>query len=148
MSCHKLFDAEKGTFPRRRKDIMGMMRWSAFHGRHPRSFMIFADLDGRSQNSFELLNSVAEAMALGGNYALHPEQGLIRLAFECEADAQKFADSVQAHRSAREGGWSGQWAFRLNTPAVAAIRALLPKADRKSSGTRSGQRLNKRAIPF
>jgi hypothetical protein len=43
---------------------MPLMRWDDFHEAHHRPFMVFADVDGRPQNRFELLNSLAEAMEI------------------------------------------------------------------------------------
>jgi len=91
---------------------MALMRWDCFQAAHPRPQMIFANLDGaRSQARFDLLRRMIQTMVLPGSYALHPQEGLIRVAVERDADALKFAAGVQARRTAREGGWAGQWAF-------------------------------------
>jgi hypothetical protein len=85
---------------------MPLMPWRDFDDAYPRSSMIFADVDGRAQTRFMLLNRLAEAMQLEGAYALHAEPGIIRVAFERDVDAAKFAAGVQASKTAREGGWA------------------------------------------
>jgi hypothetical protein len=47
---------------------MPLMQWSDFQKSHHRPFMIFADIDGRPQKRFVLLNSLADAMAPRGAY--------------------------------------------------------------------------------
>jgi hypothetical protein len=81
-----------------------LMPWPDFHDEYPRSFMIFADVEGRAQTRFMLLNRLAEAMQLKGAYALRVEPDLIRVAFKRDVDAAKFAAGVQASKTAREGG--------------------------------------------
>jgi hypothetical protein len=127
---------------------MPMMRWNDFQDANARPFVVFADADSRVQTRFALLNSLAEAMPLKGNYALFPDKNLIRLAFERDDDATKFAIAVKAQRSAREGGWAGQWSFNCDAAMENAIMALLPSApERKSAGTRGGK-FRKRTLPF
>jgi hypothetical protein len=82
------------------------MPWPDFHDAYPRSLIIFADIEGRAQARFMLLNRLAEAMQLKGAYALHSEPGQIRVAFERDVDAAKFAAGVHASKTAREGGWA------------------------------------------
>jgi hypothetical protein len=109
--------------------------WTAFHAAHVRSYIVFADLIGprRRQARFSLLGSLAEALQLEGDYALFPEKEAIRLAFEHEGDAQAFADALLALRTAREGGWAGQWAFVFDDGMEEKIRAALPPSPRRHS---------------
>jgi hypothetical protein len=127
---------------------MPLMRWGDFQEANARPFMVFADVDVRLQTRFTLLNSLAEAMAFKGGYALFPDRDLVRIAFERDDDATKFAVAVNARRMARESGWAGQWSFNYDSEMESAIRAALPSAPRKSSGTRAGTKWKKRALPF
>jgi hypothetical protein len=110
---------------------MPLMRWDAFHESHHRPFMVFADVDGRMRTRFALLSSLVAAMDLKGSYALNPEKGRIRVAFERDIDAQKLAAAVKARKTAREGGWAGQWAFIFNAEMEATIKSLLPPASKR-----------------
>jgi len=122
--------------------------WEDFHEANARPFVIFADGDSRIQSRFALLNSLAKAMPFKGNYALFPDRELIRLAFERDDDATKFAVAVNARRTAREDGWAGQWSFNYDAEMESAIRATLPPSPRSSSGSRTGTKFKKRALPF
>jgi hypothetical protein len=112
---------------------MPLMRWDAFHESHHRPFMVFADVDGRVRTRFALLSSLVAAMDLKGSYALNPEEERIRVAFERDIDAQKFADAVKARKTAREGGWAGQWAFIFNAEMEATIKSLLSPASKRQT---------------
>jgi hypothetical protein len=72
----------------------------------------------------------------------------IHIVFERDDDATKFAIAVNARRTAREGGWAGQWAFNYDSEMESAIWATLPSAPRKSSGNRAGTKWKKRALPL
>jgi hypothetical protein len=132
-----------------REPYMPVMRWDAFNAAHPRPFMIFADYEEGRQSGFELLRRLAVSMLPRGNIALRPEKGLIRIAFELEADAKKFAENVQARKTAREGGWAGQWAFEHDVETQQAIDNLL--APIKSPGSpRAGitRKMKRRMLPI
>jgi hypothetical protein len=103
--------------------------------------MVLADLEGgkRRQDRFALLAALARATAFNGAYALMPEGALIRVAFEREADALVFAESVGARKTAREGGWAGQWAFLFDTGAEATIKAVLPPSTQRRLRQSTGQ---------
>jgi hypothetical protein len=73
------------------------------------------------------VSTLIDGMNLKGDYALSPEGDLIRLVFQREADASTFAAAVQAPKTAREGGWAGQWSFHFDAKMEAAIRAALPE---------------------
>jgi hypothetical protein len=55
------------------------------------------------------------------------------VAFERDIDAQKFADAVKARKTAREGGWAGQWAFIFNAEMEATIKSLLSPASKRQT---------------
>jgi hypothetical protein len=114
---------------------MALLAWKAFHAANGRSYIVFAELDSavRRQTRFAMLATLASAMNPKGDYALLPEDNLIRLVFEREADASTFAAAVQARTTAREGGWSGQWWFEFNAEMEAAIRAALPEKKPRAS---------------
>jgi hypothetical protein len=102
--------------------------WKAFHAAHARPYMVYADLidaAGR-QKKFTLLGALLRALPLRGDYALLPEKELIRIALERDDAARAFADTMQAPKTAREGGWAGQWAFVLDDRTVEKIKAALP----------------------
>jgi len=86
---------------------------------------------GGRQARFALLGSLAEALQLEGDYALFPEKEMIRLAFEDEGDAQAFAEALLARRTARKGGWAGQWAFTFDDGMEEKIRAALPPSPKR-----------------
>jgi len=124
------------------------MRWDAFQAAYPRPQIIFADGDGdRSQARFDLLRRLVQATRLTGSWALYPEDGLIRVVFEHEADAAKLAAALHAHRSPREGGWAGQWAFIYDNRAEEAIKAQLPRTAPRHPSVRAGGKLRRRALP-
>ena len=105
--------------------IMPVLRWDDFNNTHVRPYMIFADI-GLGHTRFDLLRQFAVAMAPQGDLAMLPEGGFIRLGFELDTDAEKFAAAVQAKRTAREGGWAGQWAFAFDKKTANIIQGLLP----------------------
>lgn len=109
---------------------MALMPWNDFHEANARAYMVFADVDARLQTRFALLNSLAKAMGLKGGYALFPEKDIVRVAFERDDDATKFAVAVNARRTARESGWAGQWSFVFDHGVEEKIRAALPSKRR------------------
>jgi hypothetical protein len=127
---------------------MPLMRWTAFQDAHHRPFMLFANIDRRCQNRFALLSSLATAMNFKGNYSVLPEKETIRIVFELEGDAKKFADAVQARQIVLEDRWSGQWAFVFDEKLEAAMKAMLPKSVSKPGVARGGRRLNPRVLPL
>jgi hypothetical protein len=84
---------------------MPLMGWDDFQESIVMPYLIFADVDMRVLSRFEALNSLSGAMGLEGGYALYPAKTLIRVAFERNDDATRFA--VSARPTAREGGWAG-----------------------------------------
>lgn len=127
---------------------MPLMRWNEFHEAHYRPSVVFADFEGvRYQAAYELIGRLIGSLDLIGNYALQPEPECIRLAFERDVDAEKFASVVSARRVIREEDrWALQWSFRMNGSTEKTMRALLSDRVRKSSGPR-GRRLRGRSFP-
>jgi hypothetical protein len=107
--------------------------WTDFHAANVRPYIVYADLfePRRRQARFALLASLADAQQPTGDFALFPETEMIRVAFEHDADAQAFADSLLARRTAREGGWAGQWAFVFDDGMEEKIRAALPPSPQR-----------------
>lgn len=112
----------------------GLLSWPAFHDRHASAYLVFADLEEprRRQPRFAMLASLAKAMNLQGAFALSPDEQVIRVAFERADDALKFAQGVGARKTAREGGWAGQWWFTFDEETEAAIKAALPHPPKRS----------------
>ena len=133
---------------------MAIMRWIDFNEAYQRPYMIFADFPHGQPSGFELLRRLAMAMDLMGSFALFPEVGFIRLAFELDQDAVTFAEGVKAKRTAREGGWSGQWAFGFDAKMQKTIEALLEPIKRAakprtgSPRTGLGRKLKRRILPI
>jgi hypothetical protein len=127
---------------------MPVMRWDQFNQSHSRSYMVFADA-GPKGLGFELLRRLAVAMNPQGNLAFLPEERFTRIAFEHDADAEKFAAGVGAKRTAREGGWAGQWAFANDENMHAAVEALLG-TPKRAAATRPDRRskMRRRETPF
>lgn len=130
---------------------MSLLGWTAFHAAHGRPFIIFADLapPTRRQTRFALLARLADVLNLRGDYALLPEGRLIRLVFELEPDARVFSEAVQARKTAREGGWVGQWWFHIDPEVEAAIKFALPAQPRRRPGvsTKKGRAVGPRRAP-
>lgn len=106
---------------------MTVQRWNDFLNSHHRPIMIFADvMEGKTlQQGFEVLRRLVVAMGFKGRFALFPEKGFIRVAFELETDAGLFVHAVKATMTAREDGWSSQWAFKLDKKAIASALELV-----------------------
>jgi len=130
---------------------MPVMRWGAFTAAHPRPYVIFADRGQGQfpQAAYELLRRHILKMAPEGSFSLYPEEGFIRVAFELETDAMKFAAGLRAKRTAREGGWVGQWSFAYDEKAAKTIESLLEPLKRAGT-TRAGvtRKIKKRMLPF
>ena len=107
--------------------------WTDFQAAHVRPYIVYGDLpEGRRRQArFALLATLADAQQPAGDFALFPEKEMIRVAFEREIDAQAFADSLLARRTAREGGWAGQWAFTFDDGMEEKIRAALPPSPKR-----------------
>jgi hypothetical protein len=135
---------------------MAIMGWKAFTDSYHRPYMIFADVaQGQSeQTHFEVLRRLAVAMDPKGSFALFPEDGYIRVAFELDQDAKKFAAGVQAQRTAREDGWAGQWAFGYDEKMQKKIEILLEPHKRKAkprtvkSSAGPPRKLKRRMLPI
>jgi hypothetical protein len=125
---------------------MGQMGWSAFHQAYPHACMLFVDLDKSvaKQARFQQLRTVVAQLGMVGRYAMLPEEALIRVAFEREADAVKVADALQARRTAREGGWAGQWAMLLDRGAVEKIESILAAVPKRARPGNAGSKLKSR----
>ena len=113
---------------------MPLLSWPAFHEAHGHPYILFVDLleARRRQSRFALLGSLAGALNLKGAYALLPEKETIRIVFEREADAAALAQALLARRTAREGGWAGQWAVVFDDDMEAKIRNVLPAPKRRA----------------
>jgi hypothetical protein len=112
---------------------MPMVRWNAFNGVHIRPDIVFADVVGgrRRQARYSLLDRLASAMHFKGDYALFPDKDGIRVVFELGAEAQAFAGGLMAQASAREGAWSGQWAFNFDAGMEDKINEVLKGEPRR-----------------
>ena len=53
--------------------------------------------------------------------------------FEREADAATLAQALLARRTAREGGWAGQWSMVFDDDMEAKIRKVLPPPRRRGA---------------
>jgi hypothetical protein len=117
---------------------MPLLSWKAFHAAHARRYIVFADLRAplRRQQRFELMSSLIYGMNPKGVFALLPEENFIRIVFERDTDVAAFTGAVQARKTAREGGWAGQWRFDFDAELETTIKAALP--GKKPQG-RSGQ---------
>ena len=128
-----------GTVGARRRSSPMLMGWNAFTATHTRPFIVFADIPERGgvrgaggrQNKFALLGPLLTALQLGTNYALMPEAKLFRVAFAHEEAARTFVDTMLARKTAREGGWAGQWVFAYDDAMVAKIKAMLPPPEKR-----------------
>jgi hypothetical protein len=111
----------------------GQMGWPAFHQAYPRSYMLFADLvEGASQQrGFVVLHRMIAQAGLLGRYAMMPEPGLYRVAFEKESDALKVAEALSAARTGRETRWAGQWAVAFTAVMQADIIKVLTPAPKR-----------------
>ena len=128
---------------------MPILRWDAFNNTHHRPYVVFADCPERQQSCFDLLRRLAVAMRPTGDLALFPDEGFVRIIFELNTDAEKFADGVQAKRTAREGGWVGQWAFGLDEKMARTIETVLNPI-KATATTRAGvaRKMKRRMLPL
>lgn len=106
--------------------------------------MVYADLveaSGR-QLKFVLLGTLLYAMKPNGDYAMFPEKEMLRIAFSREEAARALANTMGASKTAREGGWAGEWSVIYGDEEVEKIRAMLPppvKRARRASASASSE---------
>jgi hypothetical protein len=117
---------------------MARLGWNAFNAAHARPYIVFADFDasGSRQTRFAMLARLANGMNPKGDYALLPEDNFIRVVFQQESDAVAFAGGVMARKTAREGGWAGQWWFDFDAETEAVIRTALPEKKPRAASRR------------
>jgi hypothetical protein len=51
------------------------------------------------------------------------------------ADAFEVTGTMQTRKTAREGGWAGQWAFAYDDAMVEKIKAMLPPPEKRTRRT-------------
>ena len=137
--------SENATAAPRGRSWDMLMGWKAFITAHARPFIIYADLpeyggvrgSGGRQNRFALLGTLLRACDLPGAYALLPEADLVRIAFESEDAARTFARTMNARKTAREGGWAGQWSFVYRDDVMEEIKAALPPPVKRARQARA-----------
>lgn len=113
---------------------MPLMGWPRFIDAHHRPYLIRAVLEPKgAQNRYESLTTLLRVFGMRGNYAMSPDETVIRVAFQFETDAVRVARALNARRQERADEWAAYWEFKLTAAAGATIRALLPKFKRAPS---------------
>jgi hypothetical protein len=140
---------------------MSKVPWHLFQDRQPRVHLVvdvMAQADGPtalndSTAALAILRRLARKQKPAGHYAatVVREAGWpeVYFAFDDEADAQKFAASVQAEPIGNYPGWASQRAFEMDGVKLRELEASFPpqKVKRKDSSDETSLRIGVRRGP-
>lgn len=109
---------------------MPSMDWDAFLDAHYRPHLVVATLGSgvepaSDQATGVLLERLAEALRLSGNYAIKHDGDDIRAAFETDADAGRFAGVLMAKTTTRDPEWASRAVGRIDGVAQRKIMGAL-----------------------
>lgn len=102
------------------------MDWDAFLDAHYRPHPVVATLrpgfePASDQTTVALLERLAVALRMWGNYAIKQEGTDIRAAFETNADAERFAGVSLAKTTTRDPEWASRAVGRIDGAAQRKI---------------------------
>lgn len=101
---------------------MPIMDWEAFQDSHYRPHLVVVDLPkglssrGR-RSTVAFLERLAERLSLAGSYAIRAEPLEIKVVFESDLDAARFAETLRAHASGKGAEWASILRCRLDSTA-------------------------------
>ncbi len=109
---------------------MPKLSWDEMMDRHPAGHLVVGELEGPATISKRLLEKLLKRLALSGDYSLcatkEAHGPVVQVVFARKDDADKFAEGVNAARSARMyPGWASQRAFDLDEKVRRAVAEAL-----------------------
>lgn len=115
---------------------MPLEDWEAFQDAHHRPHLVIVDLPKASgararRLGLAFLARLAARLCLGGPYAMNPDRTDIKVAFESDIDAKKFADALQAKSRGKEAAWASTARGSLDRTAKRRITSSLRAAHLK-----------------
>jgi hypothetical protein len=137
---------------------MSRVPWHLFQDRQPRAHLVVGALvevatDGDElAATLNLLKRLVRQQTLAGDYAATVARDAGRLemyfAFDDEAEARKFAATLEAGPTGSYLGWASQRAFELDGAKLANLEASLPAPKDNPRQTKAdGPRLSRRVRP-
>lgn len=103
------------------------MEWGAFRDAHyrPGAVVLFLPMGIEPEDGERACERLARAVKPAGDYSLKRERGSVRIAFELEGDARRFARAAGARQTRREPEWALTLVGRLDRADGPARRASL-----------------------
>jgi hypothetical protein len=113
------------------------MNWGTFQDAHYRPHLVIARLEaGTSETKVALLKRLASALGVSGSYAIKRDGTNVRVAFESDVDATRFANVLAATVTTREPEWASRAVARIDDATQRRITAALRKNHLKNAKKR------------
>jgi len=122
---------------------MPNMDWDTFQDAHYRPHLIVATLEfgpdpASDKTMVALFERLATALDVLGNYTIKKDGANIRVAFEIDTDAERFAGVLLAKTTLSEPEWASKSVSRIDGAAQRNIMATLRQRRLNRSGSDKG----------
>jgi hypothetical protein len=111
---------------------MPRMDWKDFEHDHHRPHLMIVSMEAKEKAKLSLAEADFERLAVtlraSGNYAIKMEGTAIYVAFEDDADAERFAAVLRPMETSRDSEWASKAFVRMDDAAYRRVTALLKKA--------------------